>query len=161
MGIASIAGWHHAVKHIDAMSNPVDDILRRPYSHEIAGFGCRHLFDAGLDHRHHLLLWLTHGQASEGIAIEVHSHQFCQRLGSQMPVHAALHDAKQCRRMRTMGLLATPGPAHGQGHGVLRLFLRSGIGGALVEDHDDVGSQLMLHLNRRFWSEKYFGAVDG
>gem|GEM_PF-6964812 len=34
--MTSNSRWHHAVKHINSSSNRVNQIFRRPYSHEIS-----------------------------------------------------------------------------------------------------------------------------
>ena len=113
-----------------------------------------------LQHGPGQLLRLAHGQAADAVARKVHGAQRPGALPAQVGVDAALHDAEEGLIGARVGGLAALGPAVGALHG------RPGVGlvglrwRALVEGHDDVGTQLLLDLDGSLRREAVERAVD-
>src|SRR5688572_27862411 len=93
--VARTARGQHAIEEIDAGGDRGHDVLRRPYSHEVARPLDGQPRRGVLEYSHHLALGLAHRQPADGVAVEPDLRELPQRLVAQRLVHAALHDAEE------------------------------------------------------------------
>ena len=161
VAVAGVARRHHAVEHVDAGLDRADEVFRRADAHQVARLvGWQARRDVGED-AHHVLFRLADRQAADGHAVEADVVQSGQRLVAQVFVHASLDDAEQ--RVGIFQLVVfvarTLRPAHAHAHRLGRFLVRCRIGGAFVEDHDDVGIQHFLDLHRDFRRQEQLGAI--
>ncbi|MNH06159.1 hypothetical protein D3C79_655180 [compost metagenome] len=163
MAVAGVAGRHHAIEHVDAAAHPFHQILRLAHPHQVARLVGRDLRADVIQDAVHVFLGLTHRQTADRIAVEADLQQTVEGDIPQRLVDGALNDAEQgvlvaqCIKL----LAGALGPAQGHLHGLARLFVGRRIGRALVEDHHDVGAQIVLDLHGFLGVEEDLLAVDG
>ena len=121
-----------------------------------------------VDGGEHLLARFADGQSADGVAGQIHCDQPAGAAGAQIGEDAALDDAEKGLR-RTVGALgselemalqAALGPAQGHLHRFPCVLASAGEGGALVEDHDDIGAQAVFDLHDLFGGEQVVRAVQ-
>ena len=165
--VAGVAGGHHAVEHVDATGDAVEQVLGRAHPHQVAGpVGGQPVADVVQDAQH-VFLGLAHRKAPYCIALEADVRQARQRLVAQVLEHAALHDPEQgVGVLAAQELVAAAAcPAQRQLHRAGGLFMGGGAaidldGRAFIEHHGDVRIQRTLHLHRDLGREKELVAVD-
>ena len=160
MAVARVTRRHHAVEHVHTASHTLDQILRLAHAHQIARLVGRHLRRQEVQHTDHLFLRFAHREAANCQAVEADLAKPFQRTHAQRLVHAALDDAKQCRRAVAMSDLGALGPTQRQLHRAARDVLVSRIGRALIEDHHDIRAQVTLDLHGLFRPHEHLGAID-
>src|SRR5262245_7747345 len=92
IAVAGIARRHHAIEHIDALSDGLDDIFRSADAHQITRFIARQLRRNMIDHGIHDLFVFTYREATDRIAVKADLHQLVQTLFSKVEKHAPLID---------------------------------------------------------------------
>ena len=168
MAVARVAGGHHAIEHVDAGGDTVEQVLGCSDAHQVARLVRGHLRRDMLQHAQHLGLRLADAQAADRIAGQFERSEPSERLIAQMLVHAALHDAEQrVRIFAALELVATAlRPAQAQLHRHARFvfsrqvtlrFVRR----AFVELHHDVAVEQPLDLHAQLGREEQLVAVDG
>src|SRR5208283_5660463 len=98
MGVARVSRRHDAVEHIDSAPHRLDDVLRPPDAHQIARLVRGHQGREALEHLAALSLALAHRKAAYAQAREADVLERRERCLPQVPMYAALHDAKQGTR---------------------------------------------------------------
>ena len=161
IGVAGVAGRHHAVEHVHAPAHGLHDVLRCADAHQVARLARRQARADEIEHAQHVLARLAHRQAADGIAVEADVLQAGQRRGAQVLVNPALHDAEQGRRMLAVGGPAARRPAQGQLHRTLRRGVIGRVRRAFVEDHHHVAAQAVLDGNGLFRPQEHAAAVHG
>ena len=77
MAVAGIPAGHHAVKQIDTTGNRLNDVAWGANAHQVTDLILGHIGLYFADHLVHDLGGLTHGQAADGITVQIH---FCNLL---------------------------------------------------------------------------------
>ena len=165
--VACVARGHHAVEHVDAFGDCIDDVFRRADAHQVARLLRRKAWRDVRDHSLHVGLRLTDREPADRVAVEADLLQGFVRDVAQVFVHSALNDAEE--GVRAIGgraesiefVARASRPAQGELH-----RLRGFIAGrrewrALVEDHHDVGIERALDLHRDLGCQQQLVAVDG
>ena len=164
--VPGVAGRQHAVEHIDAAADALQNIFRRTDAHEVAGFVGGQYSSDQLGHGVHILHGFAHRQTADGVAFAAEGGDRFGRGPAQIGVGAALHDGEKSLRITvlrpgTVETLHTAGqPAVGQLHGLFSVIVLAGVRRTLVEGHDDVGADGALDVHHAFRRERVFGAVD-
>ena len=169
--VARVAGRHHAVEHVDAGLDAVEQVFRRAHAHQVARLVGRQPWCGVAQHAQHLGLGLAHRQAADRVAVEADVGQAGCRLVAQRLEHPTLHDAEQ--RIRVFQpvecVAAAARPAQRQPHRVGRFALGGWPGRlaaadhirrALVEDHRDVRVQHALDAHRLLGRQQQLVAID-
>src|SRR5262249_35456267 len=101
-------------------------------------------------------------ETADRIAVEPHGDECARTLGTQPPVVAALHDAKQrAPRRRTFERApAALGPGQRQAHAAFDFVVLRRQFYAFVELHDDVGAEQELNLDGALRAELVRSAVE-
>ena len=164
--VAAVAGRHHAVHHVDTAVDGFQDVGRRADAHQVAGSVGRQDGADLLDHLVHHLMWLAHGQTSDGVPLRSDRSDLLGRDPAQVGVHRALHDGEQGLRITvTFGMFgqvrhAAVQPAVGHLHRGLGIGIFTRIRRTLVESHDDVGPDLAFDLHDTLRGEQVRRTVD-
>ena len=103
-----------------------------------------------LDGVHHLRLRLTDADATDGIAVEVHRHQFLSTTLAQLGGIGALHNAKVQLALGAGLPGADGGPTKRAPDGSLQFTVGCAVRRAFVEQHCDVRTQFALDGHRFF-----------
>ena len=93
--VTAITGGHHAIEHIDAARDGLQDVVRGADAHEITRLldgQSRRRFGDDLEHD---LLGFANGESAERVALEADFGQAACALLAQGLIVAALHDAEQ------------------------------------------------------------------
>ena len=93
--MAGIAAGHDAVKQIHAAGNSLDHVARGADTHQIADLILGHIRLHLTDHLVHHFGRLTHGQTSDGVAVQLQLRDLLHVLYTQVSKGASLIDAKQ------------------------------------------------------------------
>jgi hypothetical protein len=146
-------GRQHAVEHVHALADGVEEVGRGPDAHEVAGAVPRQELRRMSHHVGALGPGVPHGEAADREAVEAVIDEEARRLGAEVGVEAALHDREE-RLLRVRPRGEAPerppvGPVHrlADGRGLGRR------GRAHVEDHHHVGADGRLHLDRALGGE--------
>ena len=157
--VSPIACRHHAVEHIHAARDALQDVGRRAYAHQVTRPVFRQDGVDQLDHLIHFLGRLAHSQSADGVAFGILRGDVFRRLLSQVTIDATLHDGKQHLMVAILGFSLPVAfhtavqPAVGALHrllgvGVIRRSWRT-----LVESHHDVGADATLDVHHPFGGE--------
>ena len=87
-------GRQHAVEHVDAAGDHLEDPLRVADPHEVAGLAGRQQRRRPADRVEHLLPVLPDRQPAERVAVEVERRDLLDRAPAQLRIGAALGDAE-------------------------------------------------------------------
>ncbi len=79
MSVTGVAGWHHAVKHIDTATNAFNQIFWFADAHQVARFISRDLRANMFQNTVHVLLGLAHCQTADSVAIKAYLYQTFNR----------------------------------------------------------------------------------
>ena len=166
MAVARVPGRHHAVEHVHAAGDAVDQVLRPAHAHEVARAVRGQLRAGVLEHGVALGLGLAHGQSADGVAVEADVDQAGRRARAQILVHPALHDPEQGRVVALVRFLRALRPAQRQLHRALDHALVDRLAvdlhrRAFVEDHHHVRAQHLLDVHRLLGPDEDLGAVGG
>ena len=112
-GAAGIAGRDDAVEHVHAALDAFEDILRQADPHEIAGFVLREKRRGHGDDFFEQFQPFTDRDPADGIAGEIHGHQFPGAHFAQILKDAPLDDAEQRLVFSGLGLQALLPPSGG------------------------------------------------
>ena len=164
--VAAVAGGHHAVEHVDAAGNALQQVFGCPHSHQIARPVLR---KDGMDHFYHLIHHvgrLSHGKPSDSIALAViRGHVLCS-LDPQVRIDASLDYGEKCLGVTVQRLClpeagdASFQPLLRQVQGLAGVVAVGVAGGALVQGHDDVGPDDALGVHIVLRGETVGRAVD-
>jgi len=69
LAIATVARGQHAIEHVDAAPDGLEQIVGRPHAHQVARAVRGHLGREFAQYAHHLLDWLAHREAPERHAV--------------------------------------------------------------------------------------------
>ena len=156
-----VAGGHHAIKHIHAAGDVIEQIAGSAHAHQVAGFVLRKNIVQKSCDAEHIFLGFSHRQASDGIAGEVHLHQFFRAFLPQVFMGAALHDAKESLFLVVLkGYLATFRPVQSELEGFLQILAAGRQGRTFVKAHDDIGANGFLNLHNLLRTKEMQAAVD-
>ena len=92
---SSISCRQHAIKHIHAARHTLNQIFRRPNTHQIARTIRRHPRRNLFNHAVHHTLLFTDTQAAERVAIETNFNRARQTLTPQLKMRRALDNSEQ------------------------------------------------------------------
>ena len=170
--VAPGAGGQDAVHHVDAHAGVLLDLVGVADAHDVAGLVGGEEFEGAGDHLARNLAGFADGEAADGVAVEVHLDEALGGLAAEVGVHAALDDAEEglgCFELLRPGNfvlvgvevgLGACGPGVGEGHGVAGAFVRGRGLDALVEGHQDVGTEGDLDFDGVLGREEMRGAVE-
>src|SRR5688572_26300449 len=85
---------HHAVHHVDAARDRLENIVRRADAHEISGLVGRKCGGGEVEGAQHALLPLPNRQPTDGIAVETDVDETSRRLQAEGFRYTALNDAE-------------------------------------------------------------------
>ena len=164
--VAAVAGGHYAVEHVNAAFDGFENVGRSADAHEVAWAVEG---KDGVDNFNHLVHGFggfAHGEAADGVAFGVFGGYVFGRLTAEVGIFAALDDGEEALVVAVEGLGgveavdAAVEPAVGELHGVFGVAVVGLAGSALVEGHDDVGSDDTLNVHYPFGGEEVAAAVD-
>ena len=157
--VARDARGQHAVEHIYAAIDRLDDVLGRADAHQVARLigGQRR---AGFVQRGvHLRFGLAHSQAADGVAGEVKGREEVGAGLAQIGEDAALHDAEQRLVRPRVGCFAALCPTMRARQGLFIGCPVQGIG-TFVQYHGDVRAERLLDRHDALRREAVQAAVD-
>lgn len=164
--VAGVAAGEHAVEHVDAAADALQQVGGGAYAHEVAGLRFGEDVAAQFGDAVHVGDGLAYGEASDGVAGLVLISDKLAGLGTQVIEAAALYDGKEGLRVTVL----RPGfphegdaalqPAVSEVHATLGVLAGGGVGGALVEGHDDIGTDGALDAEAALRTEQVLAAVD-
>src|SRR4051794_38759902 len=93
--MASVARWQHAVEHVDAARDRLQEIFGRADAHQVAGTIGGKRRRGFVDHSAHDLTRFADRKAPDGVSLKTDIGERPHALGAQLRIVAALHDAKQ------------------------------------------------------------------
>ncbi len=165
--VAGVAGGHNTVEHIDPTVDIFDQIFGGADPHQVAGLLFGHERGSPGDGIVHILIGFTHTQSSDRKAVKVHCTELSGGLLPESLVGTALNDGKDIL-INTDPLLLFGTevvdtllcPAGGAVDTRSNTLLGSGQGDEIVEDHHDIGAEVMLDIDHLGRGEVVFGAVE-
>ena len=95
MAVAGVAAGHNAVEQVNASGNRLDNVAGSSDPHEVPGFLSRHMGFHRADDPVHILRRFSHGQAADGVAVQIQVGDLLHVLHPEFIVDAALVDAEQ------------------------------------------------------------------
>lgn len=110
--IAGIPGRQNTIKHIDALTDSMDQIQRRSYPHEIARFRRRQFGRESFKKLTHQQPWLSDTEAPKRNAGKIQGLNPLKTFQSQIGKDTALDDAEQSLTTVPKRGLAAIGPTH-------------------------------------------------
>lgn len=164
--VAGVSGGQHAVEHIDAEGNALQDIDRRAYAHQVAGLIFGQDLTDQIGHLVHIFRRFAYRQAADGVGLAAETRDGFRGGSPQIGVGAALHDGEERLKIAVEAFLpveviaAAPQPAVGHLHRVFGVAIVARVGRAFVKGHDDIAADGSLDIDRLFRREKVAGAVD-
>lgn len=163
VAVPGVPRRHHAVEHVDAAPYALDEVLRLPDTHQVAGERPREHLERVVEDMLADLLGLAYGKTADGVAVKPDLAEPEDGALPEVLIDAALHDAEErVGVLQPLELVMRPlRPAERHLHGLLRVLMGRGIGSALVEHHHDVGVQSGLDPHRNLWGEEHLVAVQG
>ena len=93
--VTAVPGRHHAIEHVDAARDRLQDVLGRADTHQIARPVRRQERRHLLDHRQHHRLRLADRKAADGVAVKAGIDHAARAGVAQLGHIAALRDAEQ------------------------------------------------------------------
>ena len=166
VGVATVTGGHHAVEHVDAALDCLQDVLGGAHAHQVAGAVLGKDAVHHFDHLIHHLRGLADGKTADGVTVGSFVGGMQGGIGAKVLVSAALHDGKQALAVAVerCGLFhathATVEPALGEAKALFRITVVAVARGAFIERHYDVGSDDTLRVYHVLRGEDVLGAVD-
>ena len=159
--VARHARREYAVKHVDAVPYPREEVVGCSDAHEVARFLLgQKLCRIGEDLLHQLMR-LADTQPADGIARQIELRYGGGMPCAQVAVHPALHDAEKPLPLRARHRIAAADePALCALRRGLRIVMIGGIRNALVERHDDIRAERALHLHRHLGREEFLRPVN-
>ena len=160
--VARVAGWHHAVTHVHAALDELQQVPRRAHAHHVAGVVLRQNVGAKIRNLVHRLGGLAYGKAAHRKTVGPEFRNAFNRLLAQVLVHAALDNPEELlvvpvdRRVLLEPLHGFRGPLEGELEAVFRLLRRTREGRALVERHDDVCAYFALGVHDACGAKEVF-----
>ena len=159
--VASEAGGRRAVEGVDARGHGVHDVVHVPDTEQVPRRLVGKPGERPAHHLAHLLLLLSE-RAADGDAVHARAGHVRARLGSQVLVDPALHDAVE--QLAVGRVLAAPRHAAVEpavralhrARGVVALHVE---GRALVERERDVGAERGLDLHRGLGAHEALGPI--
>ena len=109
--IPGVAGWHHAVEHINTPSNAFNEVSRGAYAHQIPWPIRRKGWFNFLDHLVHSRYWFPNGKPPQSIALKLHFHQTNRTFLSEFFIDSALHNTEQSLRLARFGIQVRSAPS--------------------------------------------------
>ena len=166
--VAAVARGRHAVEHVDAARDRLDQVVGIAYTHQVARVRGRQLGLQHLEHLVHARLGLAHRQPADRDAVPVRQLEYPARgVLPQVGENRALQDReKGLLRPVTLAfqllevVAAALQPAQ---RPLVRLFRDVACrlaGWTLVERHDDVRAQRPLRFHHAFRREQMARPVD-
>ena len=165
--IATIAGGHDAVEHVDATLNGLQDVLWCTDAHQVARTVLGQDVVDHLNHLVHHLRRFTDSQSTDACTASVvqlaqHVTDMLGSVLSEVFIGAALHNGEQrlvvaIQRFRLVEALhATLQPALGQPERVLGILVVALSWWTLVKGHHDIGTNDALCVHHVLWREDMF-----
>ena len=158
--VPGASGRHHAVKHVDSVEDPVDEILGCSDAHQVARAVFREERGGRGKVFQHQPLGFPDAEPSDRVTVKTDCRQLLRAPPAEIGIDAALDDPEEGLRPILPALLAAVRPAGGSGERPFDLFPGGGIGGALVEAHHDVAAERLLDLHGRLRAEEMGRTVD-
>ena len=165
-GVAAVSGGHHAVEHVNPALYSLKYVLGGAHSHKIARLVLRQNAVDHLNHVVHHVGGLAHGKTADGVAVGTLVGDELGGVGAQVLVGAALYDGEEALAVtverlclvESLDAAVEPALCHFKAAlGILAVALSRR---ALVERHDDVGSDDALSVHHVLGSEDVLRAVD-
>ena len=154
--MAAVPAGIYAVKEIHAPVYGLQDIRRRSHAHEIGRLVRRKIRNHSLNNLIHLLVALAHGQAADGVTVQLHPGNLFCVLNPDILVDSSLIDAEQ-KLIRIDGIrqgiqpfhfcLAAREPAGRPGYRTLHVIAFCQSRRALIEGHGYGRGQIGLNLH--------------
>ena len=147
-GAAGIAGGDYAVEEIHPMAHAGNQVFGQAHPHQVARLLGGQQGRGALGDLAEQFVAFAHADAADRVTGTVEGGQPFGALGAEFGVDAALDDGKKRLVVRaTVGLHAALHPGQGAPDPGGGEFARGRVRGALVESHDDVGSQSVLNAD--------------
>lgn len=164
--VASVAGWHDAIEHIDPSLDAFEDVDGGADAHEVAWavFGEDVVDD--FNHVVHNFGGFADGKTSDGVSFGLERGNVLGGLLPEVFVGAALNDGEEglavsVERLRLVEVFPSSlEPLLREPQGLLCVSVVAGAGGAFVECHHDVAADGSLDVDDFFGCEEVFASVD-
>ena len=163
--VARHARRQHAVKHVHAERNHLEQLRRSAETHRVTRLVRRqegrrraHLFQ-------HLRLRLAHAHAAHRVSGKVQRRERLRRLATQVVERRALHDGEDVMAGREKAALggdraALARPPQTSRHGTRARVAFAGPRRTFVDDHRDVAAEVLLDRHDLARPEKQFRPVE-
>ena len=148
--VATVAAGEDAIKHINAAGYAFQQVGWGAYAHQVAGFFLGKYVAAELGDAVHIGDGFAYAQATDGVAGLVLASDELAGFYAQVVETAALDYGKERLTVAVfrLGVVhvrhAALEPTVGQVHALFGVVAGAGVGGALVEGHNDVGADIAL-----------------
>ena len=161
-----IAGGQHAIEHINAQCDALQQVFWRTDTHEVARFvGGQNIGD-DLGHSVHIFGRLAHRKTADCIALAAVRGDGLGRDTPQFWIGTALNDREKglfvamygFRRIETLDTAGQPTVRKAER--VLSIFEIAGIRRTLIKGHDDVSANDALRIHHVFWGEMVARAIN-
>lgn len=149
-GVSAISRRQDAVKHIDSGPDGGDNIGGHSDTHQVSRPVGGQQRGRVLDGGDHEVVTFADAEAANGVAVEIHRHEFFGTSRSQVAVDAALDDGEEQLAVACMDRFTFAGPADGPLDGFLKPVRFARVRRTFVETHDNVGAERILRSNSRF-----------
>lgn len=156
----------NTVKHIDSASNPLDDILRSANSHEIVWLILWEGRFENIEDTIHIWFPFSDRESTDSDTWSIERCYICGRFSSQIFINNPLNDSEKVLRIESCLLafffifeplfFASQGPAMSPFHRLFCILMGRTSWRTLIERHDDIGTQVTLHIKDGFRREKMF-----
>ena len=157
---AGIASGHDAIEHIDAGGDALDEVPWRPDAHEVTRKILGHLIDELLTQVVHFGWGFADGEAADGKPLEGHFDEGLEVPHAHIEFEPALDDAENALMCGVFAPRAPLGPGNTAAHAGLDAIACGGEGGAIVEDHGDIGADGGFDFHDEFGGIKMAASVD-
>src|SRR5438270_240458 len=147
--VAGDPGRQHAIEHVDATGDRLDQISRGSHPHQVAGAVAGE--DRGL-HGYQAVgerLWFAEAESTDPESIERQPAKFLGALPTKIVVESALHDPEAQLAGGRLALEAARRPLMSPRHGGLRQRSIRRPPDRLIEGHGDVRSEITLDSHHR------------
>lgn len=167
LSVAGAAGGVDTIEHVDTLANHFEKLGGGAEAHGVAWLVSREKGFGVLNGGEHFILRFSHGNSTNGVAIEVKVNQLPRGQFAEVGINASLNDAEvELAALPTGGLirfnpiLAPFSPSGGESGGLFGVFPFARIGRAFIKEHRDVRTKDGLNLHALLRAEHHAGAVE-
>ena len=157
---ARVAGWYDAIKHIHAAFNAFENIFGQTDTHQVTRFLLRQERFGIVDDLFQKLKAFTDTDASNCVAGEIHGCQCFGTFAAQIIIGAALYNTEQRLVVAAVCFQALLCPAQSFAYRFFGIVMCRRVRDALIEGHDDIGTQSVLNAGCFTWPKKNAITID-